>query len=103
MKNIAYTPEALNALKGIASYYKSKVNNQVATRVTSQIKSSIDELSVLPNRYPASSFSKNVRRLQVKKVPYTVYYSVEECGVLILEILHQRQDHSFLSERYRDK
>ncbi len=93
MTNIVYTPQALSALKSIASYYKNEVNNQVAMRVTSQIKSSINELSVLPNRYPVSSFSKNIRHLQVKKAPYTVYYSVEKIGVLILEILHQKQDH----------
>ncbi len=97
MKTIVYTPQALASLKSIASYYKNKAGIQVAKKIVSQIRSSIDDLSVLPERYPCSHFSKNVRKLPVKKLPYTVYYSIEKFDIVILEILHQRRDHSFLS------
>ncbi len=103
MKKIEYTPQALNSLKAITIYYKNEVNNQIATKITSQIRDSIDELSVFPYRCPVSGFSKNIRWMRVQNVPYNVYYSIEEFCILILEILHQRQDHSFLIERYRDK
>ncbi len=100
---IIYEKYAKISMREIGWYYKENVSDAVSKSILSKITTSVAVLSEFPFRFPATNFSKNVRKLSVKKAPYVVYYFIKEDTVFILEVLHQRQDHSFLSERYQDK
>lgn len=58
----------------------------------------IDEVSAAMNRLEAdperhADYYRGVRRLFLTRFPYKVFYLVEADAVIVLRVLHARQDH----------
>lgn len=91
---IVYEPEALISLEQIAIYYADVGGYELAESIVSRIQANIDGLENLPERFPKTEFSKEIRKLAVTNLPFVVYFSVKENKVFVLEILHSSRNHN---------
>lgn len=98
---INYEPEAEKALETIAFYYIEQVGLDFANGIMQSIKTAIDSLEIMPERCQKTDFSNDIHRLIIAKPPYSVYFLISGQKVIILDILHNRRDQSFLKEKYK--
>lgn len=99
---ITYETEAEHALENIAFYYIEQVGLEMAKAIMDSIKERIESLDTMPDRCQKSSFCQNVHKLVIQKPPYSVYYQILGQEVIILEILHNKQDPKFLQSKYQN-
>ena len=87
---VRYLPRAIKDLENIRRYI-AKDNPSAAWVVASFIRSSIRSLVNMPHRGRATE-EKNVRRLVVTNYPYVVNYRVQGKDIVILTVMHARQN-----------
>lgn len=100
---IIYDDKIPEVLKRITSYYTETTSARVAWSMVKNIEDAIKGLNTMPQRCKKINGVLNIRKLILKKPPYTIYYYVDDKAkeVEILDILHNKQDSSFIEEKYK--
>lgn len=84
------TPDAQGSIDAIYRYI-AEDSPQNARRVKERILAAAKSLAALPGRGRPGQV-EDTRELLVKRLPYTIVYTVHNDTVYILGVYHQRQD-----------
>ena len=104
---VILTPYAQNRLQEITEYLLENVSYEVANKVLNGILDSIDTLEKLPDAHAVEheiSTKKQVYR-KIFKWEYKIIYTVKETQieVVVVEIMHSKQNSKSLKERFKGK
>lgn len=92
MYRIALSKDFESNLLDIVKYY-SDINLKFAMQFDLEIRTINKNLELNPLMY--SIRHKSVRRVNLKKFPFCIFYSIDGDEVFILDILHQNRDPVF--------
>ncbi len=91
-KPYVLTPSAGNHLKGIWRYTKKEWGSDQAFKYTNQIKQTLEELSLHPERgRPIDRIASGLRYRRSGR--HYIFYFVTENQIQIVGILHEQMDH----------
>lgn len=93
---VSVTPEAESDIGGAILWYRER-SPLAADALRAEIFAAIEDLSVNANIWPIHD--GGVHRRLLKRYPYTVYYEIADCSVVILAVAHQRRFPDFWRDR----
>ncbi len=94
--NIVIKPIAIFDNDEIISYYR-KESGELANRYYQHFLAALKKIRETPLAY---SYVKNpVRKHNINKFPYKIYYLVEEENIIVLGIAHEKRSIAFVRRR----
>jgi toxin ParE1/3/4 len=87
---VEWSAHAISDLQGISTYIEEATSLQAANRITRSIYEAAQSLKSLPGR-GRPGVTKDTRELLVPKLPYRIVYHTSQQRVLILNIVHAKQ------------
>lgn len=93
---IRFSDAAEDDLTDIIAYYESQKIG-LGLMFESQLETMLDYLSDAPLRYPITW--KNIRRMNLERFPYAVYYIVEDSYLSVIAVLHQARNPDLWKKR----
>ena len=92
MKNIInkvkFAREASYEFLNAVEWYESR-SKGLGLRFTDEIDSTIERIKLNPELYP--SIVEDIKRIQVNKFPYSIFYKIEDDTLVILRIFHNKR------------
>ena len=93
--SVDYSKEAKEDLKGIKRYITYNLHEpQIAGRIVSKIRESIDSIKSNPEIYPII-MNNRIREFKIRKFivcNYIVFYIIEDDKIIITRILHKKRN-----------
>lgn len=86
MKSALLTQQAISDIDGAKAWYDM---HGAGAQFVEQLEDTLTIISGSPGLYPR--IHKGVRRANLKRFPYALFYIVEDTGPLILACLHHRR------------
>jgi toxin ParE1/3/4 len=90
-----FHPEAKKELEKSFEFYFSR-SHILAEHFLSEVESSIESILRNPEAYPQKN---NIRRFQLRKFPFTIFYALDNEEIYILALSHQKREPEYWSER----
>ena len=87
---IEWTEQAIRQLDQAHDYIALSNSEEVATRVTLQIVSSVQQLAAFPMSGRASRVS-GTRELVISSTPFIAAYAIEKARIVIVAVYHGAQ------------
>lgn len=75
------------------TWYESRQMN-LGVLFLEEIESVLYQIETLPNMFP--KVENDIRRALCRKFPYTIYFIESDTDVVVLSVLHQKQDSQFI-------
>jgi len=94
--SVRLRPEAAADIRAAMAWYAAREPG-LGADFLAQSDATFTRIESRPERYPA--VDGETRRALMRRFPYAVYFDIDSESVLILAVLHQRQDRGTLSER----
>jgi len=88
MKELRILLEAKEEMIASAKYYDKKAPD-LGNEFLDEINRIVDEIAISPNRWPI--IESNIRRVILKRFPYSIFYIEKEKEIIILAIAHQKR------------
>ncbi len=91
MKNInrvKFAEAASAEFRDSVEWYELKVDG-LGLRFTEEIDSTIERIKLNPELYPKAV--ENIRRIQVNRFPFSLFYQIEDDVLVILRIFHNKR------------
>ena len=89
---------AASELAEAVAHYDSTTEG-LGTRLLAEMRAAVMHIESFPDSSPVIAHA--VRRKVLAKFPYDVFYTLEENGVIILSIAHERRRPGFWQSRMR--
>ena len=87
-------PEADEELHVIADWYDE--HGQGGELFLAAVSEIVDDIAAAPWRWPVvQGIAPPTRRRLLSRFPYSVYYRIDDQGVLVVAIAHQRREHLY--------
>lgn len=99
MSRFWYHPAAEDELVEAARYYEKR-SDGLGHRFLSEVRDHIDEIVKHPDRFPV--FRGDVRRKSLDRFPYNLLYVIEENGIKIVAVMHQKRRPNYWIGRLKD-
>jgi len=94
--SVRLRPEAAADIRAAMAWYDAREPG-LSAEFLSEADAVFARIAARPESYPA--VHGETRRALMRRFPYAVYFDIETEGVLVLAVLHQRQDRGALDER----
>ncbi len=88
LKKVKFVEEASCEFRESVEWYESRAKG-LGLRFTDEIDSTVERIRLNPHLYP--KVTGNIRRIQVNRFPYSVFYTTEDDTILILRIFHNKR------------
>lgn len=89
--NVQYTGTFEYTLKALVEFLRNNWGDKIAREFVKETEKTIQLIASFPNMYKASSFDKEVRVAQIKKLS-SLFYVVTDKQLTLLYIVDSRQD-----------
>lgn len=88
MKKIQFESRAGQDVAGIAFHYHS-IGSSIAQKFFNELKTALTFIRKFPDA--GTEVESGVRKLILKKFPYSIFYRQAEKSIIIIAVLHQRR------------
>ena len=88
INTVDFAKEASYEFRESVEWYESKAQG-LGLKFTDEIDSTIERIKLNPDLY--QSITENIRKIQVNKFPYSVFYKIEDDILVILRIFHSKR------------
>lgn len=88
IKKIKFTKEASHEFHDSVDWYESSTKG-LGLKFTDEIESTIERIKLNPALYP--SILEDIKRIQLNKFPFSMFYKVEGEILIILRIFHNKR------------
>ena len=88
IKKIKFAREASNEFLDSVEWYEAR-SVVLGLRFTDEIDSTIERIRLNPELY--SSIVDDIKRIQVNKFPFSIFYKIEDDTLVILRIFHNKK------------
>ena len=93
---VVFDERAEHDVRVAVEWYENQQNG-LGTQFVSVIDESVERIQQFPRMFP--TVMEGVRRALTKRFPYAVYFQVSESALVVLAVLHNRQDRELLDDR----
>jgi len=97
---IYFHPEARLEYREAATFYESR-RPGLGAAFTLEIEDTIERVMEAPSRWPV--FEQDVRKCPTHVFPYSILYTMEPEGLLIVSVMHLRRKPGFWHNRLSDQ
>jgi len=88
LNKVKFVQEAANELRESVEWYELSARG-LGIRFTNEIDSTIERIKLNPGLY--QKIVSQIRRIQVNKFPFSVFYKTEGNTLIILRIFHNKR------------
>ena len=88
LNKVKFAKEATNEFRESVKWYELKAKG-LGLKLADEIDSTIERIKLNFDLYP--KVVENIRRIQVNKFPYSLFYKIENNTLVILRILHHKR------------
>ena len=88
LKRVEFVAEATCELRESVRWYEAK-SHGLGLRFTVEIDSTVERIRLNPDMY--LQVADNIRRIQMNKFPFSVFYTTEGDTLVILRIFHNKR------------
>lgn len=88
LRKVRFTEEASCEIRESVKWYESGARG-LGLRFTDAIDSTVETIRLNPELY--MKVVGNIRRIQVNRFPYSVFYTAEDDALVILRIFHNKR------------
>ncbi|HAO20348.1 MAG: hypothetical protein BWK80_32760 [Desulfobacteraceae bacterium IS3] len=88
INSIKFAKEASDEFRHSVEWYETAAKG-LGLRFTDEIDSAIERIKLNPELYQIAV--ENIRRIQVNKFPYSIFYKIEDNTLIILRIFHNKR------------
>jgi len=88
LKKIRFAEEASCEFRESVKWYESKARG-LGLRFTDEIDNTVERIRLNPDLY--IKVTGNIRRIQVNRFPYSVFYTTEYDTLVVLRIFHNKR------------
>ncbi len=85
---VRFTKEATCEFMDSVQWYESK-GKGLGLSFTDEMDSLLERIRLNPDMYP--NIAENIRRIQMNKFPYSVFYTIENDFLIILRVFHNKR------------
>ncbi|QTA86360.1 type II toxin-antitoxin system RelE/ParE family toxin [Desulfonema magnum] len=88
LRKVKFAGEASGEFRESVEWYESRAKG-LGLRFTDEIDSTVERIRLNPDMY--MKIAGNIRRIQVNRFPYSVFYTTEDDTLVILRIFHNKR------------
>lgn len=88
LRKVKFSQEASSEFLESVEWYESRAKG-LGLRFTDEIDSTIERIKLNPDMY--MKVAESIRRIQMNKFPYSVFYTTEDDILVILRIFHNKR------------
>ncbi|MCP4350246.1 MAG: type II toxin-antitoxin system RelE/ParE family toxin [Desulfobacterales bacterium] len=88
INRVKFAEEAVYEFRDSVKWYESKAEG-LGLRFTDEIDSAVERIKLNPELY--RKVAEDIRRIQVNRFPYSIFYKIEDGTLIILRIFHNRR------------
>ncbi len=88
LNKVKFVKEAVNELRESVDWYELSAEG-LGLRFMDEIDSTIERIKLNPALY--QKITGKIRKIQVNKFPFSVFYKTEDCTLIILRIFHNKR------------
>lgn len=88
LKKVRFTEEASYEFQESVKWYEVRTKG-LGLRFADEIDSTVERIRLNPDLY--RRITKNIRKVQVNRFPYSVFYKTEDDTLVILRIFHNKR------------
>ena len=88
LNKVKFVKEAANELRESVEWYEQSAEG-LGLRFMNEIDSTIERIKLNPDLY--QKIISQIRRIQVNKFPFSVFYKTEDNILIILRIFHNKR------------
>ena len=88
MLKVKFAKEASYEFRESVEWYESGAKG-LGLRFTDEIASTVEKIRLNPDLY--RKITGNIRRIQVNRFPYSVFYTIEDDTLVVLRIFHNKR------------
>lgn len=92
INSIEYSEDAEKDIKEVVDYYNS-LDKKLVTSLFKEIKLVEKKVLFSPKIYHIRY--KNIRRVNLKKFPFCLFYIIESSKIIVLSVVHEYRDPTF--------
>jgi plasmid stabilization system protein ParE len=93
---VVLRPEARAEFDEAFDWYEQQ-RSGLGVDFTTQVQEVFDRISATPERY--AQIFQDIRRVVVRRFPYSIFYKVESRQVVVLAVFHSRRNPRIWQER----
>jgi plasmid stabilization system protein ParE len=86
--SVKFAKEAAHEFRDSVEWYEAKAEG-LGLRFTDEIDSTVERITLNPELY--QKVTEDIRRIQVNKFPYSIFYTIEDDTLVILRVFHNRR------------
>jgi toxin ParE1/3/4 len=88
LNKVKFVKEATNELRESVDWYELSAEG-LGLRFMDEIDSTIERIALNPTLY--QKITAQIRKIQVNKFPFSVFYKIEDSTLIILRIFHNKR------------
>ncbi len=88
LNKVKFTEEASNEFRESVEWYESRAKD-LGLGFTGEIDCTVERIKLNPDLYQV--VTENIRRIQVNRFPYSLFYKTEDDILVILRIFHNKR------------
>jgi len=88
LNKVKFVKEAANELRESVDWYELSVEG-LGLRFMDEIDSTIERITLNPTLY--QKITAKIRKIQVNKFPFSIFYKTEDSTLIILRIFHNKR------------
>ncbi len=88
LRKVKFVAEASREFRESVEWYESRAKG-LGLRFTDEMDSTLERIRLNPDLY--RRIAGNIRRIQMNRFPYSVFYTTEDDTLVILRIFHNKR------------
>ncbi len=88
LKKVKFAEEASHEFRESVEWYEARAKG-LGLRFTDETDSTVERIRLNPDLY--QKVAGNIRRIQMNRFPYSVFYTTEDDTLVILRIFHNKR------------
>ncbi len=88
INKVKFAEEASAEFRKSVEWYESKANG-LGLLFTDEIDSTVERVKLNPDLYPI--VVEDIRKIQVNRFPYSLFYKIEKNILVVLRVFHNRR------------
>ncbi len=88
INRVKFAEEAVYEFRDSVKWHESKAEG-LGLRFTDEIDSTVERIKLNPELY--REVAKDIRRIQVNRFPYSIFYKIEDDILIILRVFHNKR------------
>jgi toxin ParE1/3/4 len=88
VNRIKFSKEAVHEFRDSVEWYESKAEG-LGLRFTDELDITVERIKLSFDLYP--KVVEDIRKIQVNKFPYSIFYKIENDTLIILRVFHNKR------------